>query len=311
MSSTTPRASSGTSERIDSLIDHPLRTALIVLALAAIPGLAVITAVWAFFGRERRTGYDREYEQEPPTDTQPALVPVLLGQGGQPGSYEWTATLFDLIRRGVYRAEPVTTERKIWGGLRTQTVSDLELSPGEDQSVRSWEQRCRARRRPDPRRRPRAAVALPGPHRERADVDGAALHVVQGARRRRDEDAWLVQVDRRPPTRARVCPVPRDWASCWSSSPPTAGAPSIRATRTSYSSSPAWRSSRTRFSSSSRRSSSAASGARRSPEGQAEAERWDAFSSYLSDFPRLDEAPPATPRALGALSRVRDRVRDR
>ena len=58
-----------------------------------------------------RTGYDREYEQEPPTETEPALVPTLLRQGGEAGSYEFTATLFDLIRRGRYTAEPATTER--------------------------------------------------------------------------------------------------------------------------------------------------------------------------------------------------------
>ena len=33
---------------------------------------------------------------------------------------------------------------------------------------------------------------------------------------------------------------------------------------------------------------------RRSPPAQAEAERWDAFRRYLTDFPRLQEAPPAT-----------------
>ena len=33
---------------------------------------------------------------------------------------------------------------------------------------------------------------------------------------------------------------------------------------------------------------------RRSPEAQAEAERWDAFRRYLTDFPRLQDAPPAT-----------------
>ena len=121
-------------ERIDELKDNPLRTGLVVLALATLPALAVIAAVFWFLGRERRTPYDREYEQEPPTDTEPALVPMLLRQGGEPGSYEFTATLFDLIRRGVYTATPTTTERKIWAGLRTQTVSDLELSAGEERT---------------------------------------------------------------------------------------------------------------------------------------------------------------------------------
>jgi uncharacterized membrane protein len=33
---------------------------------------------------------------------------------------------------------------------------------------------------------------------------------------------------------------------------------------------------------------------RRTRQGQEEAERWEAFRRYLSDFPRLHEAPPAT-----------------
>ncbi len=126
-------------DRIDALEAHPLRTGLVVLGLAIIPALLVIALVFWFMGREHRTGYDREYEQEPPTDTEPALVPTLLRQGGDAGSYEFTATLFDLIRRGVYKAEHVTTERPIWGGLRNETVSDLELTAGESRELRSWE----------------------------------------------------------------------------------------------------------------------------------------------------------------------------
>ena len=70
-------------ERIDTLKAHPLRTGLIALALATLPALLVISLVFWFMGRERGTGYDREYEQEPPTDTEPALVPTLLRQGGE------------------------------------------------------------------------------------------------------------------------------------------------------------------------------------------------------------------------------------
>ena len=87
-------------DHIDALKAHPIRTGLVALALATIPAILVIWAVFWFLGRERRTGYDREYEQEPPTDTEPALVPTLLRQGGEAGSYEFTATLFDLVRRG-------------------------------------------------------------------------------------------------------------------------------------------------------------------------------------------------------------------
>ncbi len=126
-------------DRIDALKAHPLRTGLIVLGLATIPALLVVWLVFWFMGRERRTGYDREYEQEPPTETEPALVPTLLRQGGEAGSYEFTATLFDLIRRGVYRAEPTVTEKSTWGGLRSEAISDLEISAGEDRELRAWE----------------------------------------------------------------------------------------------------------------------------------------------------------------------------
>src|SRR5205814_913512 len=83
-----------------------------------------------------------EYEQEPPTDTTPALVPTLLRQGGKAGSFEFTATLFDLIRRGAYTAKPVTSERSTWAGLRTEHLADLELSAGEKDgaTLKPWEQ---------------------------------------------------------------------------------------------------------------------------------------------------------------------------
>ena len=140
-------------ERIDSLKAHPVRTGLVLLGLATIPALLVIALVFWFMGRERGTGYDREYEQEPPTDTEPALVPTLLRQGGDAGSYEFTATLFDLVRRGVYKAVPTTTERSIWGGLRHQNVSDLEISAGERPRAAGVGAGRRERRRRRARRR--------------------------------------------------------------------------------------------------------------------------------------------------------------
>src|SRR6185369_12692154 len=112
-------------DRIDHAKHHPWLYILYVLLLGIVPALAVAFVVYLFFGRERGTGYDREYEQEPPTDTQPALVPTLLRQGGTAGSFEFTATLFDLIRRGIYASKPETTERKVWAGLRTERISDL------------------------------------------------------------------------------------------------------------------------------------------------------------------------------------------
>src|SRR5581483_3646058 len=112
-------------DRIEQLKRHPLRYVLYVLALGIVPGALLVMVVFWLYGRERRTGYDREYEQEPPADTAPALVPTLLHQGGKAGSFEFTATLFDLIRRGVYAAKPVTTKRSTWGGLHTEQIADL------------------------------------------------------------------------------------------------------------------------------------------------------------------------------------------
>ena len=108
-----------------------------------------------------------------------------LRQGGEAGSFEFTATLFDLIRRGVYTSKPVTTERKIWGGLRTERVSDLELSAGKSESLRlRGSARSRTSSTACHRRRAGAALALPREDRGRPRGDEQALHRVQGGRRR-------------------------------------------------------------------------------------------------------------------------------
>ena len=56
-------------ERIDHAKAHPLRYALYLLLLGTIPAFLIVGGVFWFYGRERKTGYDREYEQEPPTET--------------------------------------------------------------------------------------------------------------------------------------------------------------------------------------------------------------------------------------------------
>src|SRR5439155_9331729 len=81
-------------DRIENAKRHPWKPLLVLLAIGTLPAAAILLAVWLLYGRERHTSYDREYEQEPPTDTEPALVPPLLAQGGTAGSFEFTATLF-------------------------------------------------------------------------------------------------------------------------------------------------------------------------------------------------------------------------
>ena len=75
--------------RIEHAKQHPWLYAVYVLLLGLVPGFIVVSAVFAVYGRERSSGYDREYEQEPPTDTEPALLPTLLRQGGEAGSFEF------------------------------------------------------------------------------------------------------------------------------------------------------------------------------------------------------------------------------
>jgi uncharacterized membrane protein len=280
-------------ERIAALTDHLPRTALVVVALATLPALLVVLAVFWRFGRERRTGYDREYEQEPPTDTEPALVPTLLHQGGTAGSYEFTATLFDLVRRGVYTAEPVTTTRPVWGGLRTEEVADLELSAGESQELRPWE---------------RVAAEV---------VDG----VLDGGRERLSRFRDRIEAQRESMAkrferfREDVADEVRrrSWFRSLGALPLAlaaigfAGAGAVLL----FAAQDGWRPVFPRYGD----VLLAIGGAcllvnaalvvatlalgrrawrRRSPAAQLEAERWEAFRRYLVDFPRLHEAPPAS-----------------
>jgi hypothetical protein len=104
-------------EKIQDAKRHPGRTISSLFLLGFGPALGLMGLVWLTNGRERRTGYDREYEQAPPTETEPALVPSLVRQEVAPGSNEFTATLFDLIRRG--RRSPPSVRSGAACGTRT------------------------------------------------------------------------------------------------------------------------------------------------------------------------------------------------
>jgi uncharacterized membrane protein len=71
--------------RLDDALENPLRSLLVLLALAFLPALGVVALVWRLWGRERRTRYDREYEQEPPTETRPALCRRCSPRAAPPG----------------------------------------------------------------------------------------------------------------------------------------------------------------------------------------------------------------------------------
>lgn len=96
--------------------------------------------VYFRYGREPRTGYDREYEQFPPSELTPAEVGALVSQGGVTAK-QVTATMFDLIRRGVISAEPAEVTRTTWGGLRKEQITDLVLGlTGTETGLRDFEQ---------------------------------------------------------------------------------------------------------------------------------------------------------------------------
>ena len=98
-----------------------------VLLAVIVGGLGGL--IYFLYGREPKVAYDREYEQAPPSDLSPAEVGALLSQGGV-AEREFTATLFDLIRKGAIDAVPSQVERSTWGGLKSETITDLVLSLG-------------------------------------------------------------------------------------------------------------------------------------------------------------------------------------
>lgn len=115
--------------KIDDAVANLPGNLLLLLVLGLVPAGAILGLVWLVFSRERRVrDYDREYEQEPPSDDPPALIAPLLRQSTKAGGAEFTATLFDLIRRGYLKAEPTTTEKWSWGALGKREGPDLLLS---------------------------------------------------------------------------------------------------------------------------------------------------------------------------------------
>ena len=279
--------------QIDDAKHHWLRTAGYLALIGLAPALVIIGLIWLVFGRERKTDYDREYEQAPPTESQPALVPPLLRQSTEPGSLEFTATLFDLIRRGYYKSTPVTTEHSAWGGLKKEQVSDLELSSG-DQSIdlEPWENSVAGVFN---------AVLATGPERLSNMRDRIEAERTENAKRfqtfkSRVETAmkakrWFVGQGAVaiwiaiagfivaaviliviPGTRWRSG-APR-WTDIVLLAVGICMVVNAAALLFAFLHAKVWR--------------------RRTKAGETEAERWQAFRRYLTDFPRLQDAPPAT-----------------
>jgi uncharacterized membrane protein len=104
----------------------------IILWLA---GLVVIPLAWlAFFipawrreGKDYRFDDIPPYVHEPPSDLPPALMESLLKEGGAPTPHSYTATIFDLARRGYIEVEDVKVEKHGLFGPKTSVDTNLTL----------------------------------------------------------------------------------------------------------------------------------------------------------------------------------------
>ena len=246
-------------------------------------------------GASAGTGYDREYEQEPPSEEPPAH----RAAAPAPGHVSRLAR----VHRHALRPHPPRLLRREAGHHREEDLGGHAHGAGrrsravDGRHVGRADDVRRARRqglRPHPRRRPRAPVEDARSHRDDAHLEQQTLRELQRRRLRRRSASGTG-------TSGRGAKFARPRSSlCWSSPP------SCCSGWASPASGP-WR--RAGTTSSSSRSASARSSTRsslvigvgntklwrrRTRDGQLEAQRWEAFRRYLSDFPRLDDAPPAT-----------------
>lgn len=97
---------------------------LLVLPLLWLP---FFLRVWRRAGRDYRFDDIPPYVHEPPSDLSPALVETLLREGEAPTARAYTATIFDLARRGFIEIEDVRVEKHGLFGPKTSVDTNLTL----------------------------------------------------------------------------------------------------------------------------------------------------------------------------------------
>ncbi|OGD24035.1 MAG: hypothetical protein A2Y69_05460 [Candidatus Aminicenantes bacterium RBG_13_59_9] len=97
------------------------------LVLGSLLWLLVYHHFWKKVGRDYRFPDTPEYFRELPSDLRPALVEVLLREGGAITPRSFTASLFDLARRGYLEFEDRLVEKRGILGSKEKTQTTIEL----------------------------------------------------------------------------------------------------------------------------------------------------------------------------------------
>ena len=246
------------------------------------PAVVLLVVIVLLFGPDARVTYDREYEESPPTDTPPALVPPLLRRSTTPEANEFTATLMDLVRRGYFAARPIPGASDGTG----QGSGDLELRKG-DHGVPIQEFEAPVAEIFD-------GLLADGPvplSQLRGRIENDAENVARYAGFRDAVESDITSRGWYTFTAARVMLFTSIGLGALGMAG-TALLYPLSTTATFYFGATAFDSALVLF---------YASGVaklvrrrRRTAEGQLEARRWQAFRRYLTDFPRLRESPAAS-----------------
>ena len=100
---------------------------LLTLFLVPLIWLPIYLKSWNRFGKDYRFPDSPTYIHEPPSSLQPALVETLLKEGVGITPKSFTATIFDLARRGYLEIQDKLVEKKGIFGSRTDYESSLTL----------------------------------------------------------------------------------------------------------------------------------------------------------------------------------------
>ena len=248
------------------------------------PAVMLLFVIVLLFGPDPPVTYDREYEESPPTDTPPALVPPLLRRSTTPEPNEFTATLMDLVRRGYFGARPVPGGRRSDGA--GQGSGDLELRRG-DRSVPLREFEVPVAEIFD-------GLLAEGPmplSKLHGHIENDAENVARYGRFRHAAESDIESRGWYTFTAARVMLL-TSVALLALGIVGTALLYPLSTMATFYFGATAFDGALVLLYASG--IAKLARRRRRTAEGQLEARRWEAFRRYLTDFPRLREAPAAS-----------------